>query len=203
VIDATTTDPKLTRELGEAFAARGIIYLDCPVFGSKDEAWEGRLDFVCGGPQVPFDRVRPLLEPLAATIHYMGESGAGAAMKLVGNLFVAAQLSSIGEGLSLARKAGLDPQAVMGVLDVTDYSSPLIRGVGRNSFAGNYEPYFYLKHMLKDARLIEDFARQLAVPVPATATVAELLQAAVNAGYGELNASALHKLMSRLAGVER
>jgi 3-hydroxyisobutyrate dehydrogenase-like beta-hydroxyacid dehydrogenase len=201
VADVTTTAPELSVALAAAVEAKGSTYLDTPVFGSKGEAWEGRLDFVCGGPKEAFDQLRPLLEPLAATIHYMGASGAGASMKLVGNLLVAAQMESLGEALSLATKAGLDGKAVMGVLDVADYSSLLIRNVGRASLARDFSPSFYLRHMLKDARLIGDFARRLAVPVPVTATIGELYQAAVNRGLGDLNASGLHKMLFEMSGL--
>jgi len=201
VADVTTTAPELSVALAAAVEAKGSTYLDTPVFGSKGEAWEGRLDFVCGGPKAAFDQLRPLLEPLAATIHYMGASGAGASMKLVGNLLVAAQMESLGEALSLATKAGLDGKAVMGVLDVADYSSLLIRNVGRASLARDFSPSFYLRHMLKDARLIGDFARRLAVPVPVTATIGELYQAAVNRGLGDLNASGLHKMLFEMSGL--
>lgn len=201
VADVTTTAPEVSVALAAAVEAKGSTYLDTPVFGSKGEAWEGRLDFVCGGPRAAFDQLRPLLEPLAATIHYMGASGAGAAMKLVGNLLVAAQMESLGEALSLATKAGLDGKAVMGVLDVADYSSLLIRNVGRASLARDFSPSFYLRHMLKDARLIGDFARRLEVPVPVTATIGELYQAAANEGLGDLNASGLHKMMFKMSGL--
>ena len=201
VIDATTSDPAVTAELADAAGNAGLVYLDCPVFGSRNEAWGGALDFVCGAPGDAFTAIRPLLDPCANSIHHMGPVGSGAAMKLVGNLLVAAQLMSLGEGLSLARKSGLDPDRVMGVLDVTDYSSPLIRGVGRASFAGDFAPNFYLKHMLKDARLITSFAGRLGVPAPGTAAIGEAYQAALNAGLGDLNASALHKLMFQLSGL--
>lgn len=202
VVDATTTDPEVTRRLARAASEEGLRYLDCPVFGSRNEAWEGRLDFVCGGDREAFDAVRPLLDAMAASVHYMGESTAGTAMKLVGNLLVAAQMMSLGEGLSLARKAGLDAERVMGVLDVTDFSSGLIRGVGRASLAGDYQPHFYLKHMLKDARLIGDFARGLDVPLPASGVIAQMYQAAVNQGLGELNASGLHKMLFAMSGLD-
>lgn len=183
-------------------AAGGAAYLDTPVFGSRNEAWEGRLDFVCGGDEAAFATFRPLLEPLAASIHHMGGTGAGAAMKLVGNLLVAAQMVSLGEALALARKADLKPDAVMGVLDVTDYSSGLIRGVGRATYAGDFAPNFYLKHMLKDARLIGDFARALEVPLPVSSVTAALYQAACNEGLGDLNASALHRMMFEMSGLD-
>lgn len=202
VADATTTDPHLTAELAEAATTAGIFYLDTPVFGSKNEAWEGRLDFVCGGDRASFEKAKPIIEEMAATVHYMGPSGHGAGAKLVGNLLVAAQMVSLGEALALARKIGLDPDALMGYLDVTDYSSGLIRGVGRATLAGDYAPSFYLKHMLKDARLIGAYAQSLGVALPAASVTAELYQGALNKGLGELNASALHKILFELSGLE-
>jgi len=202
VADATTTDPHYTKELAELATKHGIRYLDTPVFGSKNEAWEGKLDFVCGGERAAFDEIRPLLDIMANSVHYLGTSTKGAAAKLVGNLLVAAQLASLGEALALARKSGLDPEALMGYLDVTDFSSPLIRGVGRATLGGNYEPSFYLKHMLKDARLIGAYARSVGVALPTSSTTAELYQAAVNTGLGDLNASALHKLQFEMSGLD-
>ncbi|MFN3971788.1 MAG: NAD(P)-dependent oxidoreductase [Gemmobacter sp.] len=201
IIDATTTDPELTRQIGAAAAARGLRYVDAPVFGSRGEAWEGRLDFICGGTAADVAAARPVLDPMAATIHHLGPVGAGAAAKLVGNLLVAAQLVSLGEALALARKSGLPDDALMGFLDVTDYSSALIRGVGRNTLAGDFAPHFYLRHMLKDARLITDHARRLGVSIPATAAAAEQFQAAVNQGLGDLNASGLHVMQFENAGL--
>ena len=202
IADATTTDPSLTLELAAAARERGLRYLDTPVFGSKNEAWEGKLDFVCGGKRDDFEEIRPVLQQLGATVHYLGGSSKGASAKLVGNLLVAAQLVSLGEALALARKAGLDAEALTGFLDVTDFSSALIRGVSRATLSGNFEPSFYLKHMLKDARLIGDFARSLGVAAPLGALAAEQYQAAVNKGLGELNASALHKFQFECSGLD-
>lgn len=202
VLDATTTDPRVSAEMAEAAGKAGIRYLDTPVFGSKNEAWEGKLDFVCGGDRAAFDEAKPVLEAMAATIHYMGGSSKGASAKLVGNLLVAAQMVSLGEGLALARKAGLDPDALMDYLDVTDFSSALIRGVGRATLGGDYSPSFYLRHMLKDARLIGDYAKALGVALPASSIGAELYQGALNKGLGDLNASALHKLLFEMSGLD-
>jgi 3-hydroxyisobutyrate dehydrogenase-like beta-hydroxyacid dehydrogenase len=201
VIDSTTTDPAVSIRLAQVVAERGSQYLDAPVFGSKTEAWEGRLDFVCGGAEAAFQQAESLLRVMAASVHYIGGSGAGATMKLVGNLLVAAQMASLGEALALARRAGLDSEAVVKVLDVTDYSSGLIRGVSRATLRGDYSPSFYLRHMLKDVRLIDDLARRLEVPLPATAGIGPLYQAAVNEGLGDLNASALHKLLFAMSGL--
>ena len=202
VIDSTTTDPAVSVRLAQAVEARGSRYLDAPVFGSKSEAWEGRLDFVCGGAEATFRDAEPLLRNLAATVHYIGASGAGATMKLIGNLLVAAQMASLGEALALVRRAGLDGEAVVRVFDVTDYSSGLIRGVSRATLRNDFSPSFYLRHMLKDVRLIEDLARRLAVPLPATAGIGPLYQAAVNEGLGDLNASGIHRLLFSMSGLD-
>lgn len=202
IADATTTDPHLSVELSEAAAKAGLGYLDTPVFGSKGEAWNGELDFVCGGDRAAFDKVKPVIEAMAATVHYLGGPGKGASAKLVGNLLVAAQMVSLGEALALARKAGLEAEPLMAYLDVTDFSSKLIRGVGRASLAGDFAPSFYLKHMLKDARLIGAFAKSLGVALPASTLTAELYQGAVNQGLGDLNASALHKFLFELSGLK-
>ena len=202
IIDTTTTDPLLALEFSSQASERGLTYLDAPVFGSRNEAWEGRLDFVCGGDRAAFDAVKPVIEVMAATVHYIGSAGKGAAAKLVGNLLVSAQMVSLGEALSMAQKAGIDTEALTGFLDVTDFSSGLIRGVSRASLKGDFATHFYLKHMLKDARLIGAYAKSLGVAVPSASITAELYQAAVNKGYGDLNASALHKLQFEHSGVK-
>ena len=202
IVDTTTTDPHLALALSKEAGERGLAYIDAPVFGSRNEAWEGKLDFVCGGDRAAFDAVKPVIETMAATVHYIGPAGQGAAAKLVGNLLVSAQMVSLGEALSLAQKAGIDTDALTGYLDVTDFSSGLIRGVSRASLKGDFDPHFYLRHMLKDARLIGAYAQSLGVAMPSTSVTAELYQAAVNKGLGDLNASALHKLQFEHSGVK-
>jgi len=200
VVDCTTTDPLLTRELGAAVAERGGRYVDAPVFGSRNEAWTGVLDFVCGGAEHDFAEARPYFEIMGKTVHHMGDVGAGAAMKLVGNLLVATQIAATGEALGLARKSGLSTEALMGVLKVTDYSSGVVVGTAGATLESDFRPHFYLKHMLKDARLIEDYAGAVGVPLLAAGPIGELYQAALNAGLGDLNASALHRFQLGLAG---
>jgi len=130
VLDNTTEHPQTSRRQADAYAEKGVDFLDIPVFGSRNEAATGGLWVLAGGKRQVFDRVRPLLGSIGETVHYMGDSGKGSAMKLVGNLIVAAQLQALGEAMVLATKAGLDPQDVLGVLNVTDFRSPILSGVG-------------------------------------------------------------------------
>lgn len=202
VIDLSTIDPETSDAEAAAFAEAGIDFIDAPVFGSKGEAASGGLWVVAGGSPEVFERAKPILEAISETVHYMGLGGSGARMKLVGNLIVAAQLEAIGESLALAQSAGLNLHDVLDVFRVTDFRSPIIDGVGAAVVAGDYSPSFALKHMLKDARLVTAFAERLNVPVPGTQATLGTIEQAVEAGWGEENASALIKVLARGANVD-
>ncbi|QYH35175.1 NAD(P)-dependent oxidoreductase [Salinibacterium sp. M195] len=202
VIDLSTIDPNTSAEESAAYAAKGIRFLDAPVFGSKGEAANGGLWIVVGGDREVFDAAESVLSPISETVHYLGVSGNGSKMKLVGNLIVAAQLEALGEALTLAKKAGLDLRDVLGVFAVTDFKSPIFDGVGAAVIAGDYSPSFALKLMLKDARLVSAFAERLGAPIPATSATLGTIEKAVDAGWGEENASALIKVLAHEADAD-
>ncbi len=200
-IDMTTIHPDTTRKEAAAFAEKGVRFLDAPVFGSKNEAAQGGLWIVIGGDKALYEEMKPILEVLSETTHYMGGTAKGTSMKLVGNLVVASQLEALGEAMTLATKAGLDPVDVLGVLHVTDFKSPIFDGVGAGLIERDFSTHFALKLMLKDANLIAQFAQDLNVPIPACAATREVIKAAVNKGWGEENASAFIKQLEDQAGV--
>lgn len=202
VIDLSTIDPETSAVERKIYENRGVSFLDAPVFGTKGEARDGGLWIVIGGPKEVFEKSRPVLEPISETLHYMGKGGNGTKMKLVGNLLVASQIVSIGEALSLAKKAGLDLKSVLEVAAVADFKTPIYAGVGAGVIKGDYEVNFPLKLMLKDARLIQAFASRLDSPVSIAVTTEDLAKEGVDAGMGELNASAIVKVISNRAGVD-
>ena len=202
VIDLSTIDPETSAIERKIYEDRGISFLDAPVFGTKGEARDGGLWIVIGGTKDVFNQSLPVLEPVSETLHYMGEGGNGTKMKLVGNLLVASQIVSIGEALSLAKKAGLNLTTVLEVAAVADFKTPIYAGVGAGVIKGDYEVNFPLKLMLKDAKLIQAFANRLDSPVSIAITTEELAKEGVDAGMGELNASAIVKVISNRAGVD-
>jgi len=202
VIDLSTIDPETSLGERAAFEANGHDFLDAPVFGTKGEAEGGGLWIVVGGERAVFDRARPLFEAISETVHYMGAGGNGAAMKLVGNLLVASQLQALGEALTLAKKAGLALSDVQGVLDVTDFKTPIYSGVGRGVAAGDYTVNFALDLLLKDAKLIQAFAARVGAPVPTAALAEDSAKRSIDDGHGSLNASAMILAIAKQAGVD-
>jgi 3-hydroxyisobutyrate dehydrogenase-like beta-hydroxyacid dehydrogenase len=204
-MDMSTVSPETSQREFAAYAERGVEFLDTPVFGSRHEAARGGLWVLAGGKREVFEQMRPILETVSATIHYMGGTGKGATMKLVGNLIVALQLEAAGEAMVLASKAGLSPEDVLGVLRVTDFRSPIIENTVQALMERNFQTDFSLQNLLKDANLIDQLAQQFNAPVPAFAQVRETVKAAANQGFGRENASALIKALEQQSGktVER
>jgi 3-hydroxyisobutyrate dehydrogenase-like beta-hydroxyacid dehydrogenase len=194
-LDSTTLHPETSRKQAEAYAKKGVEFMDVPVFGSRNEAANGGLWVLAGGKRDVFERIRPILGAMGETVHYMGDSGKGSAMKLVGNLIVASQLEALGEAMVLATKAGLNAEDVLGVLKVADFRSPILSGVGAALVKRDFSTNFALKHMLKDANLIDRLAQDLNSPIPAVAAIRETIKSAVNQGWGEENASAMIKAL--------
>ena len=201
-IDMSTVLPATSSREEEAYAKRGVDFLDAPVFGSKQESADAKLWILAAGNKAIFEKVKPVLEHLGQTIHYFGRNGNAAAMKLVGNLIVALEMEALAEGLVLAQKAGLDLATVMEVVKVADFRSPLLVSNGQNILKRDFSTSFALGLMLKDAGLIEKFAESLESPIPALRVAEKNLASAVALGFGKENASALIKALEKEAGVE-
>ena len=200
-VDMSTVYPDTSVEENRNYVQNGLDFLDAPVFGSKNQAAEGRLWIVVGGRREVFERVRPVFEPLSQSVHYMGETGKGASMKLVGNLIVACQLEALGESLVLASKIGLDLDLVLEVISRTDFQSPLLKSVCAQVIERDFTTQYALKHLYKDANLILKLAEELCAPTPALAAIRETIKAAINQGWGKENASALIKELESQAQV--
>ena len=200
-LDMTTVHPNTSKREAQAFADRGVEFLDTPVFGSKNEAAHAELWVLAGGNRETFQKVRPILQAIGQSVNYMGPTGSGTSMKLVGNLVVALQLQAVGEAMVLAAKAGLRPQDVLEVLKLPDFRSPIISSVGAALIQRQFDTNFALKHLYKDANLISKFAEELRSPIPALAAVRETIKTAMNHGWAEENASAMIKTLELEAGL--
>jgi 3-hydroxyisobutyrate dehydrogenase-like beta-hydroxyacid dehydrogenase len=202
VVDMSTVLPATSLREQKAYEKRSVDFIDAPVFGSKKESANAKLWVLAAGEKEVVEKVKPILEKLGQTVHYLGKNGNATAMKLVGNLIVALELEALSEGLTLARKAGLDLTTVMEVVKVADFRSPLLVGNGENILKRDFSTNFALQLMLKDAKLIEQFSETLGSPVPGLRVVQDNLADAVGLGFGKENASAVIKALEKGAGVE-
>jgi 3-hydroxyisobutyrate dehydrogenase len=200
VIDQTTGDPALTRELAAALAARGVALVDAPVSGGAAGARAGTIAIMVGGSDEACARAMPVLQAISPNVFRAGGVGAGHVMKLVNNMLSAAQRLASMEALSLAAKNGIEPQRACEIL---------LAGGARNAFLekampavlkGDLAPGFTLALMHKDVRLGCDLGASSGVPLFYGNLTREMLQMSISelGAQAQVNEPAL--MFDRLAG---
>lgn len=200
ILDMSTVAPATARHHAATAAAHRIQFLDAPVSGSTAAAESGQLVIMVGGDRAAFDALQPILSTLGKAAYYLGESGSGAMAKLVVNTMLGGLMAVLSESLCLGQKAGLDPAQLVEIISNTSSGAPLVKARGPNMVQGRFPSAFPLRLMTKDFSLITAEARQLGVPMPTAAVVAELYQARNNRGQEE-DFSAVFGLLRELAGL--
>ena len=193
LVDCSTVTPAMARETSAAAAARGVRHLDAPVSGSIAQARGRELVFMVGGPEAAFDAARPLFDAMGRMARRMGDSGAGATIKLVNNMLSGTMNAALAEAMSVALAAGLDAEAVREILGEGAAGSRLVRTKIPKMAAGDFAPQFQLALMDKDLRYFLGLAQELDRPVPVASLVRSQLQAARRAGLGAQDVSAIYR----------
>jgi 3-hydroxyisobutyrate dehydrogenase len=159
VVDTSTVAPETPRALAPRFAATGLAWLDAPVSGGPHGARAGRLTMMVGGEAEALARAMPVLEAIAAKVVHVGTSGAGAVAKLANNLLVAAHLLTAAEVLRLARRAGVDAEAALSVINgASGRSAATEVNFPRWILPGSFDSGFTAGLMRKDVRLALELA---------------------------------------------
>jgi 2-hydroxy-3-oxopropionate reductase len=201
-VDNSTIKPAAARRMAEVLGEKEVLCLDAPVSGGDIGARQGTLAIMVGGSAEALDKVRPVLMAMGKTVTHVGEAGAGQIAKAGNQIMVAAQMVAMGELLIFARKAGADPQKVVEAIRggaaqcwTLDVKPPRL-------FVGNRLPGFKAYMQAKDLGIVMDTARQYGIPLPATATHAQLFQAMLQMGMAELDNSAVIGVLEALAGMD-
>ncbi len=200
-IDMSTISPTATRELAEAVAERGAEMVDAPVSGGEKGAREATLSIMAGGSAEAFERCRPLFDVLGGSAVHVGEVGAGQVVKACNQIMVGCQMEAMAEALVLGAKAGVDPAKIVEVLGAGLARCGPLEVRGPHVLEGDFEPGFRARLHRKDLAIALETGREIDVPLPATAIVAELYSAMVASGRGDLDHSGLADLLGEQAGV--
>jgi 2-hydroxy-3-oxopropionate reductase len=204
VIDMSSISPVATRRLAARVAEQGGSMLDAPVSGGEIGAINATLSIMVGGEERTFTRVQPILAAMGnpERIVYIGESGAGQTCKICNQVAIGGALAGVGEALALAKKAGVDGGRVRQALLGGFAASKVLEVHGERMLTANYKPGFRARLYQKDLRLASEAASSNNVAMPATAIVAQLINALVASGGGELDYAALGTVLFRMGGLE-
>lgn len=203
LLDTSSSQPWLTMATAEALSERGIGMVDAPVSGAQWGAEQADLVFMVGGTPADVARVRPLLDVLGRSIHHCGPLSSGHIMKCINNTITAMTLLGTAEGLALGSRAGLDPVAMVDVLNDSTGGSWISRNhVPQRILTRTFDDPFRLELMAKDVRIAVELARGLDVSVPFADQCARAYDAAhALAGPGR-SLSELVRWVEQYTGVE-
>lgn len=201
-IDMSSINPVASKEIAAVLAQKNIDMLDAPVSGGEPKAMDGSLSFMVGGKEELVEVYRPLLETMGSSVVRCGEVGAGNTTKLANQIIVACNIQALSEALTLAQKAGVDPelvfQAIRGGLagsTVMDAKAPMM-------IAGNDKPGFKIDLHIKDLNNALDCAHTVGAPVPMTDEVQEIMQWMHNHEGGQKDHSAIAQYYEYLTDIQ-
>lgn len=175
IIDTSTSEPGVSRELAAALAAMGHGFLDAPVSGGPSGAASGQLSFMVGGNEADFAQAQPQLTAMGAKIVHVGASGAGNVTKLVNNMLVACHMLTTAEGLRLAEAAGVSADDALRVVNAASGRSMLSEVHFPNwVLSGTFASGFAAGLMRKDVRLALQLADQVDADLPMASLARDL-----------------------------
>ncbi len=189
--------------VGEAPGSGCVAKLANQILVGTTGAEAGTLAIMAGGPRETFERCRAVLECLGEKVVHVGEApGSGCVAKLANQILVGTTFLGVGEALVFGAKAGLDTAALVDVLGAGLGRCGALEVKGPKILAGDFTPGGRVESHAKDLRYALDQAREMKMPLPATALVAQMFHALGAAGEGDLDHIAIIRVIERLAGAE-
>ncbi len=170
-VDHTTASADVARELSAAAAAAGFAFIDAPVSGGQAGAENGQLTVMCGGDEAAYAKAEPVVMSFAKACRLMGPSGAGQLTKMVNQICIAGLVQGLAEGIHFARKAGLDPEAVIQAISKGAAQSWQMENRYKTMAAGEFDFGFAVDWMRKDLGICLSEARNNGAHLPVTALV--------------------------------
>jgi 3-hydroxyisobutyrate dehydrogenase-like beta-hydroxyacid dehydrogenase len=201
IIQMSTISPELATRLEAGARPRGVAFLDAPVSGTSSMVARRDCVVTVGGDRAAFERCLPVLEALAKRVFHVGPCGLGSHLKLVTNLIMGLNGVVLAEGLTLARRAGLDPTQTLEILSQGAAASKILDVRGPLMVEGRFDALMKMDLFLKDIRLMLEAGQALHVPLPLTGMMQQLYTAAVAGGQAKEDLSGIIRLYERMAGL--
>jgi 2-hydroxy-3-oxopropionate reductase len=192
LIDMSSIDPPSTRRLAARLReSTGMGWVDAPLSGGAPKALTGQLTVMAGGSSADVQRARLVMDDLCANYTHMGDSGAGQTTKLVNQLLCAAAFQAVAEAVRLAQAGGVNAALLPTALAGGRADSAALREFAPKMAAGDVSPSGRIDNMLKDLEGVQALASSQRLPLPLTATLAELHRSMVAAGMGPADTAAI------------
>lgn len=202
VIDMSSINPLVTKDIERALREKDVEMLDAPVSGGEAGAIQGTLAIMVGGKKEVFEDCLEILRAMGKNIVHVGNIGAGGFVKLVNQIIVAVNIAAIGEAFSFGIKAGIDPNLAFQAIREGLAGSKILEAKLPVIFERNFKPGFKVRLHQKDLNNALSVARGLGIPLPLSSFIQQIFNSLMADGKGEDDHSALATFFEKLSGVE-
>jgi 3-hydroxyisobutyrate dehydrogenase len=194
VVDMSTVSSETAQKAAAILAKKQVDYLDAPVSGGVEGAKNGTLAMMVGGEERALEKVRPVLEAMAARIIYMGATGSGQATKAVNQIMCAGINQAVTEALAFGQAQGLEMEKVINVISGGASGNWFLVHRGSTMTQGTFAPGFKLALHHKDLKICQTMAAQADVAIPLSDMTVINYEQLMQDGYGDEDISALYRL---------
>jgi 3-hydroxyisobutyrate dehydrogenase len=179
------------------FEQTGCRWVDAPVSGGPPAAASGSLTIMAGGEEADLARLEPLMRDIGQRCTRMGGLGAGLAAKMINQLIVGVGHAMLAESIALCAKAGIDAARIPECLAGGYADSNVMKAYWPRMVQEDFAPRGYLRQLLKDLEMVNDWAGHMRAPAPMLMQALSLYRLAAHHGYSELDSSAVVKLYKK------
>jgi len=186
-----------TMKLSEECTKKQVLYLDAPVWGSKEHAANGLMTIIAGGDPALLGKCREPFSFFGLNTIHVGQVGDATKMKFIVNLVQAELVQVLAEGLVFGDKMGFNADKILEVLDTRGVASPLFHLKGRAMARNDFSRSLALKYVNEQLHIVMNAARLTGLTLPAAEAATKVYQAGVDAGWGEEDFSAVIKVLRK------
>jgi 3-hydroxyisobutyrate dehydrogenase len=202
LVDMTTSEPSLAREIAEAAEKKGVASVDAPVSGGDVGAKEARLSIMVGGTKEAVEAVMPCFEVMGKTIVYQGPAGSGQHTKMVNQILIASNMIGVCEALLYGYRSGLDLETVMKSVGPGAAGSWSLANLGPRIIANNFDPGFFVEHFIKDMTIALQESKRMGLAMPGLALAQQLYVALASQGHSRDGTHALELALASMSGID-
>ena len=193
-VNCATISPKVHIEVEKAARKAGAASLEACMASSITQAREGTLYLMCGGNEGVFNRLKPILERLSASMRFIGPAGQAANVKALVNMVMNINTAALAEGLGLADALKIDLGVVREVFSQTGANSRVLQTDGEDMQNREHSCFFSGAHAAKDSGIALAIAKEKGLNLPLAAATKKQYDRMVKAGLGELDKSGIAEL---------
>jgi 3-hydroxyisobutyrate dehydrogenase len=193
-INCATVSPQSHLRVEALARKKGACSLEACMASSIAQARDGTLYLMLGGEPEVFERVKPILDKLSASLRHVGGTGQAAKVKALVNMVMNINTAGLAEGLGLGDALGLDLTMLREVFSQTGANSQVLRTDGEDMQNRDHACYFSAEHAAKDSGIALKLAKEAGLPLPLAAATFKQYRRMAAEGLGELDKSGIAEL---------